>query len=58
MSAFWAVMLIVFALTICVAFLVGFAINNKRDPRQLSKQEMMTMTKASGALKHRKSNRS
>ncbi len=54
---FWAVMLIVIALTICVSFLVGIAIKNKRDPRQLSNQEKMTMTKASGALKHRKSNR-
>jgi hypothetical protein len=54
---FWSVMLIVIVLTVCVSFLVGLAINNKRDPRQLSRQEMMTMTKASGALKHRKSNR-
>jgi hypothetical protein len=50
-------MLIVLALTICVSFLVGISIKSQRDRRQLSRQEMMTMTKASGALKHRKSNR-
>ena len=54
---FWAVMLIVMAIVICASFLAGQVINNRRDSRQLSKQEMMTMTKVSGALKHRKSNR-
>lgn len=54
---FWAVMLIVLVLLICVSFLVGVSIKSQRDKRQLSQQEMMTLTKASGALKHRKSNR-
>jgi hypothetical protein len=38
--------------------LAGTMIKNRTDPRQLSNQEKMTMTKVSGALKHRKSNRS
>lgn len=54
---FWAVMLIVFAVVLCVTFLAGLAIKSKRDPQQLSKQQMMTMAKASGHFKHRKSNR-
>lgn len=54
---FWAVMLIVLALMVCVSFLVGVAIKSKRDKRPMSRQEMMTLTKASGALRHRKSNR-
>ncbi|GAM98171.1 hypothetical protein U91I_01802 [alpha proteobacterium U9-1i] len=54
---FWSVILIVLVLTICVSFLVGFSIKTQKDKRQLSRQEMMTLTKASGALKHRKSNR-
>jgi type VI protein secretion system component VasF len=53
---FWAVMLIVLVVLICVSFLVGISLK-QRDKRQLTRQEMMTMTKASGALKHRKSNR-
>lgn len=53
---FWAVMLIVLVVLICVSFLVGISLK-QRDARQLTRQEMMTMTKASGALKHRKSNR-
>lgn len=55
---FWAVMLIVLVLTICVSFLVGISIKAQRNRRQLSKQEMVGMAKASGHFKHRKSNRS
>ncbi len=54
---FWAVMLIVMVLLICVTVLIGLSLKAKRDPRQLSRQEMVGMAKASGHFKHRKSNR-
>ena len=53
---FGAIMLIIIVIVACVAVLVGLAIKQRSDKRELSRQEQVTMAKATGAFQHRKSN--
>ena len=51
---FWIAILVV--VIVGASVLIGRSLNKSGD-RQLSNQEKMTALKASGALRHRKSNR-
>ena len=53
---FWLVMLIVMVLVIGVSVVVGLSLRRRGDARKLSQHDKVTMAKASGAFKHRKSN--
>lgn len=53
---FWVWIVILVAVIVGSSVLIGRSLN-KGSARQLSNQEKMTALKASGALRHRKSNR-
>lgn len=57
MELFWVWIVIVMLAVIGISVLVGRALNKPPRGGAMSRDEQMTALKASGALKHRKSNR-
>jgi hypothetical protein len=55
MATFWIAIVVVVLIIVGVSVLVGSALSRPREP--MSKHQRMMALKASGALKHRKSNR-
>lgn len=55
MATFWISIVVVVLIIVGVSVLVGSALSRPREP--MSKHQRMLALKASGAFKHRKSNR-
>lgn len=55
MTMFWISIVVVVLVIVGVSVLVGSALSRPRDP--MTKHQRMMALKASGALRHRKSNR-
>ena len=53
---FWFVILLVMLLVVGASVAVGLSLRRRGDARKLSQHDKVTMAKASGAFKHRKSN--
>jgi hypothetical protein len=57
MTMFWVWIVVLTLAIVGVSVLVGRSLSRPTGRQRLSREERMTALKASGALKHRKSNR-